>query len=35
VKEALAYRPAFPSRYRPGVAIVGCGGIVKLAHLPA
>jgi predicted dehydrogenase len=30
-----AYRPAFPSSYRPGVGIVGCGGIVKLAHLPA
>ena len=30
-----AYRPAFPSGYRPGVGIIGCGGIVKLAHLPA
>jgi predicted dehydrogenase len=30
-----AYRPAFPSDYRPGVGIIGCGGIVKLAHLPA
>jgi predicted dehydrogenase len=27
--------PSFPSGYRPGIAIVGCGGIVKLAHLPA
>jgi predicted dehydrogenase len=31
----LAYRPAFPPDYRPGIGIVGCGGIVKLAHLPA
>lgn len=29
------YRPLFPSGYRPGIGIVGCGGIVKLAHLPA
>lgn len=35
MNEVLAYRPSFPSGYRPGVAIVGCGGIVKLAHLPA
>lgn len=35
MSEALAYRPSFPSGYRPGVAIVGCGGIVTLAHLPA
>lgn len=32
---APAYRPSFPSGYRPGVGIIGCGGIVKLAHLPA
>ena len=31
----LNYRPVFPPGYRPGVGIVGCGGIVKLAHLPA
>jgi hypothetical protein len=31
----LAYRPSFPPDYRPGIGIVGCGGIVKLAHLPA
>ena len=30
-----SYRPLFPSDYRPGVGIIGCGGIVKLAHLPA
>jgi len=33
--EALLYRPCFPDAYRPGVGIVGCGGIVKLAHLTA
>jgi predicted dehydrogenase len=31
----LDYRPSFPADYRPGVGIIGCGGIVKLAHLPA
>ena len=30
-----AYRPSFPNDYRPGVGIIGCGGIVKLAHLPS
>ena len=29
------YRPSFPRDYRPGIGIVGCGGIAKLAHLPA
>ena len=29
------YRPRFPDEFRPGVGIIGCGGIVKLAHLPA
>ncbi|MBA3433271.1 MAG: Gfo/Idh/MocA family oxidoreductase [Actinobacteria bacterium] len=29
------YRPSFPAAYRPGIGIIGCGGIVKLAHLPA
>ena len=29
------YRPSFPPTYRPGIGIIGCGGIVKLAHLPA
>jgi Oxidoreductase family, NAD-binding Rossmann fold len=33
--EAPHYRPSFPAGYKPGVGIVGCGGIVKLAHLPA
>jgi predicted dehydrogenase len=35
VTENLDYRPSFPPGDRPGVGIVGCGGIVKLAHLPA
>lgn len=30
----LDYRPSFPEDYRPGIGIVGCGGIVKTAHLP-
>ncbi len=30
----LDYRPSFPAGYRPGIGIVGCGGIVKSAHLP-
>jgi predicted dehydrogenase len=30
-----AYRPAFPDGYRPGIGIVGCGHIVRKAHLPA
>jgi predicted dehydrogenase len=32
---APPHRPSFPSGYRPGIGIVGCGGIVQLAHLPA
>jgi predicted dehydrogenase len=31
----VEYRPSFPDGYRPGIGIVGCGGIVKLAHLAA
>jgi predicted dehydrogenase len=31
----IDYRPSFPSAYRPGIGIVGCGQIVKTAHLPA
>jgi predicted dehydrogenase len=30
----IPYRPSFPAGYRPGIGIVGCGGIVKTAHLP-
>ena len=29
------HRPSFPHGYRPGIAIVGCGGVVRLGHLPA
>jgi predicted dehydrogenase len=29
------YRPSFPPDYRPGVALIGCGGIAKTWHLPA
>lgn len=31
----LDYQPRFPDGYRPGIGIIGCGGIVKNAHLPA
>jgi len=30
----LDYRPSFPEGYRPGIGIVGCGEIVRTAHLP-
>jgi predicted dehydrogenase len=30
----LDYRPSFPDGYRPGIGIVGCGRIVRTAHLP-
>jgi len=30
----LDYRPSFPAGYRPDIGIVGCGGVVKTAHLP-
>jgi predicted dehydrogenase len=30
-----AHRPAFPPGRGPGIGIIGCGNIVKLAHLPA
>lgn len=29
------YLPSFPAEYRPGIGIVGCGGIVRTCHLPA
>jgi predicted dehydrogenase len=29
------YRPSFPDGYKPGIGIVGCGQIVRNAHLPA
>jgi len=31
----IAYQPALPAEYRPGIGIVGCGRIVKDAHLKA
>jgi predicted dehydrogenase len=31
----LNYQPQFPKKYKPGIGIIGCGGIVKGAHLPA
>lgn len=31
----LDYRPRFPSAYRPGIGLIGCGGIAKTWHLPA
>ena len=30
----LDHRPAFPAQYKPGVAVVGCGGIAKDWQLP-
>jgi predicted dehydrogenase len=31
----IDYKPRFPDAYRPAVGIIGCGGIVRSAHLPA
>jgi predicted dehydrogenase len=31
----LDYKPSFPEGYRPGIGIVGCGGIVRSSHLPS
>ncbi len=31
----LASMPHIPDHYRPGVGIIGCGSIVRAAHLPA
>jgi predicted dehydrogenase len=30
----IRYKPSFPPDYRPGIGIVGCGGVVKSSHLP-
>jgi predicted dehydrogenase len=30
----LDYEPSFPKDSRPGIGIVGCGGVVRSAHLP-
>jgi predicted dehydrogenase len=35
MRVTIPYEPRFPDGDRPGIGIVGCGGIVKLAHLPA
>jgi predicted dehydrogenase len=32
---SIDFRPHVPDDYRPGIAIVGIGGIVKSSHLPA
>src|SRR5262245_1033300 len=32
---SLAYAPRFPEGYRPAIGVIGCGGIVRSAHLPA
>jgi predicted dehydrogenase len=29
------YKPQFPDNFSPGVAIIGCGNIVRSAHIPA
>ena len=31
----LEHAPSFPQHYRPGIGIVGCGGVVRRGHLPA
>jgi predicted dehydrogenase len=31
----LDFRPSVPDGFRPGIAIVGCGGVVGDGHLPA
>jgi predicted dehydrogenase len=31
----VRYRPSFPHDYRPGIGIVGCGGVAQEWHLPA
>lgn len=31
----LDYQPHIPEQYRPGIGIIGSGGIVRMAHLPA
>jgi predicted dehydrogenase len=35
VIDRLDYQPSFPADYRPGIGVVGCGHIVRTAHLPA
>lgn len=31
----IPYQPSFPPDYHPGIGIIGCGNIVRQAHLPA
>jgi predicted dehydrogenase len=31
----VEHRPSLPDGYRPGIAIVGCGRVVRRGHLPA
>jgi predicted dehydrogenase len=31
----VEHRPSFPAAFRPGIGIVGCGGVVRRGHLPA
>lgn len=31
----INYKPSFPADFRPGIGVIGCGGIVRSAHLPA
>ena len=35
IPTSLDYQPHFPSDYRPGIGIIGCGAIVRNTHLPA
>ncbi len=32
---SIDYRPRFPAGYTPGIGLIGCGRIVRSAHLPA
>jgi predicted dehydrogenase len=32
---SVDYGPSFPAGFRPGIGIIGCGNVVKSAHLPA
>jgi predicted dehydrogenase len=34
-ERSLDYRPTFPTGYRPGLGLVGCGDIARSWHLPA
>jgi predicted dehydrogenase len=32
---SIPYQPSFPPNYKPQIGIIGCGNIVRQAHLPA